>query len=399
VALAIVTSPVSENSMTPAARIQASIEILDEILSGTPVEKSLTNWARRSRFAGSKDRAAVRDHVFTALRCKRSYAALGGAETGRGLMIGAVRASGAPLEGVFSGVRHAPEVLIGKEVGRDFVSEAEQYDIPDWLWPRFESSLGDQAVPVAQALQDRAPVHLRVNLIKSNVPTAIAALAAEGIIAIAHPACDTALEVTEGARKIAQSQAYADGLVELQDAASQSVVAALNLRPGMRVLDYCAGGGGKSLALAVQKGGSVFAHDVNAGRMRDLPARAERAGARVEILTTEGLAYHAPFDVILADAPCSGSGSWRRAPAGKWALTESRLEELTGIQSSILEQLAPMIAPGGVLAYATCSMLDDENGGVVDGFLRSHPDWSEEFRKTWLVSHGTDGFFTSHLTR
>lgn len=385
--------------MTPAARIQASIEILDEILTGAPVEKSLTNWARRSRFAGSKDRAAVRDHVFSALRCKRSYAALGGVETGRGLMIGAVRASGEPVENFFSGARHAPEVLAETEVGRDFISEAEQYDIPDWLWPRFQSSLTDQAVPVAQALQSRAPVHLRVNLIRADVSVAIDALAADGIIATTHPACDTALEVTEGTRKIAQSRAYVDGLVELQDAASQAVVAALDMRPGMRVLDYCAGGGGKSLALAAQEGVSVFAHDVNTARMRDLPARAERAGVRVEILTTEDLVKHAPFDVILADAPCSGSGSWRRAPAGKWALTESRLQELTGIQASILDQLAPMTAPGGVLAYATCSMLDDENGEVVDGFLRTHPDWLENFRKTWLVSHGTDGFFTSHLTR
>ncbi len=385
--------------MTPAARIQASIEILDEILAGTPVEKSLTNWARRSRFAGSKDRAAVRDHVFAALRCKRSFAALGGAETGRGLMIGAVRKNGEPLEDLFSGARHAPEVLAGTEVGRDFASEAEQYDIPDWLWSRFETSLGDQTVSVAQALQSRAPVHLRVNLIKSDVPRAIAALAAEGINAAASSACETALEVTKGARKIAQSRAYADGLVELQDAASQAVVAALDLRPGMRVLDYCAGGGGKSLSLAAQKGVSVFAHDVNSARMRDLPARAERAGARVKILSADDIPQQAPFDVILADAPCSGSGSWRRAPAGKWALTESRLQELTGIQASILGKLAPMIAPGGVLAYATCSMLDAENGDVVDGFLRNHRDWSEVFRKTWLVSHGTDGFFTSHLTR
>ncbi|WP_170330168.1 RsmB/NOP family class I SAM-dependent RNA methyltransferase [Ruegeria arenilitoris] len=385
--------------MTPAARIQASIEILDEILAGAPVEKSLTNWARRSRFAGSKDRAAVRDHVFTALRCKRSYAALGGAETGRGLMIGAVRASGESLEELFSGTRHAPEVLTDNEVGCDFASKAEQYDIPDWLWPRFETSLGDQAVSVAKALQSRAPVHLRVNLIKADVPKAIEALAADGIITAAHPACDTALEVTEGARKIAQSRAYADGLVELQDAASQAVVAALDLRPGMRVLDYCAGGGGKSLALAARKGVSVFAHDVNATRMRDLPARAERAGARVEILATKDIAQRAPFDIILADAPCSGSGSWRRAPAGKWALTESRLQELSSIQAAILAQLSPVIAPGGILAYATCSMLDDENGNVVDAFLRKNPVWTEVFRKSWLVSHGTDGFFTSHLTR
>ncbi|MDX1742537.1 MAG: RsmB/NOP family class I SAM-dependent RNA methyltransferase, partial [Ruegeria sp.] len=170
--------------MTPAARIQASIEILDEILAGNPVEKSLTNWARRSRFAGSKDRAAIRDHVFSAIRCKRSYAALGGSETGRGLMIGAVRAAAGRLDDLFSGARHAPSIVSEAEVGRDFKTDAERFDIPEWLWPRFQSSLGNQTVSVAQALQHRAPVHLRVNLIKTDVSTAIAALAAEDITAV-----------------------------------------------------------------------------------------------------------------------------------------------------------------------------------------------------------------------
>ncbi|WP_170381090.1 RsmB/NOP family class I SAM-dependent RNA methyltransferase [Ruegeria atlantica] len=385
--------------MIPAARVQASIEILDEILAGKPVEKALTNWARRRRFAGSKDRAAVRDHVFDALRCKRSFAALGGAETGRGLMIGAVRASGEALDGIFTGARHAPGVLAADEARRDFVTEAEQYDIPEWLWPRFQSSLGGQAVEVAEALRHRAPVHLRVNLIKIDIAGAIAALDAEGIKAVVHPTCDTALEVTDGARKIAMSKAYTEGLVELQDAASQAVVAALDLKPGMRVLDYCAGGGGKSLALAAHQGVDVFAHDVNSARMRDLPARAERAGARVTLLSTSELAGQAPFDVVLVDAPCSGSGSWRRAPAGKWALTENRLQELGEIQFGILDKLTSMTASGGVLAYATCSILDDENGCVVDRFLQTNTDWSERLRKTWLVSHGTDGFFAAHLTQ
>ena len=207
------------------------------------------------------------------------------------------------------------------------------------------------------------------------------------------------MEVKEGARKISQSKAYRDGLVELQDAASQAVVAALNVRPGLRVLDYCAGGGGKSLALAAHQGVKVFAHDVNPDRLRDLPSRAERAGARVELVSPADLEQHAPFDVILADAPCSGSGSWRRAPAGKWTLTEKRLIELTEIQSAILSKLPSMLTQGGVLAYATCSMLDEENGAVVDAFLSANPAWSETFRKTWLVTNGTDGFFTAHLTR
>jgi len=385
--------------MTPAARVQASIEILDEILAGAPVEKALTGWARRSRFAGSKDRAAVRDHVFDALRCKRSFAAFGGGETGRALMIGAVRAADADPQDVFTGARHAPAALTEDETPHAFGSDAERYDIPEWLWPRFSSSLGADTVQAAQALQRRAPVHLRVNLRKADLDKAVHALAEEGIEATPHSACDTALEVTKGARKIAQSIAFSNGLVELQDAASQAVVAALDLRRGMRVLDYCSGGGGKALALAAYSGVEVFAHDVNPARMRDLPARAARAGVRVKRLDTQELTGQGPFDVVLADAPCSGSGSWRRAPAGKWALTEDRLLELTDIQTGILATIASLVAEGGVLAYATCSMLRDENDAVVDRFLAQHPDWRDTLRKAWRVSDGTDGFFAAHLTR
>ncbi|WP_170413422.1 RsmB/NOP family class I SAM-dependent RNA methyltransferase [Ruegeria atlantica] len=385
--------------MIPAARVQASIEILDDILAGAPVEKALTGWARRSRFAGSKDRAAVRDHVFEALRCKRSFSALGGSATGRGLMIGSIRATGGEPEALFTGERFAPDPITLADALRAFSSDAERFDIPEWLWPRFQSSLGDQAVAAAQVLQSRAPVHLRANLAKTDRAGAIAALSAEGINAQAHAACNTAMEVAEGARKIAQSRAYAEGLVELQDAASQAVVAALELRPGLRVLDYCAGGGGKALALAAHSGVEVFAHDVNTGRMRDLPARAKRAGVHITCLQPEEVGQHASFDIVLTDAPCSGSGSWRRAPAGKWALTEEGLQALNALQSDILNSATPLVRPGGILAYATCSMLDDENGDIVDAYLKAHPEWTETLRKSWLVTHGADGFFAAHLTR
>lgn len=385
--------------MTPAARVQASIEILDQILSGAPVEKALTGWARRSRFAGSKDRAAIRDHVFGALRCKRSFAAAGGTETGRGLMIGAMRMQEVDLDQIFNGEGYAPASLEEHEQAKPCESDAQKYDIPEWLWPTFQESLGDLTLPVAEALRARAPVHLRVNLIKSSVDQAVSVLLADGIQARPHPACSTALEVVEGERKISGSRAYTDGLVELQDAASQAVVESLDLNPGMRVLDYCSGGGGKALALAAHHGVDVFAHDVNAARMRDLPARAERAGAQITLLTNDEISAQAPFDIVLTDAPCSGSGSWRRAPAGKWSLTQDGLNRLTETQRTILDDVALLVGPAGVLAYATCSMLEVENGALVDAFVAAHSEWTEKFRKTWYVSHGTDGFFTSHLTR
>jgi 16S rRNA (cytosine967-C5)-methyltransferase len=387
--------------MTPAARHQAAIEILDLILEGEAAEKALTTWGRRNRYAGSKDRAAVRDYVFSALRCRRSFAVLGGAETGRGLTLGALRAEGSAPEAVFSGQGYGPSPLEDAELTapRDFASAAERLDIPDWVWPSFSSSLGDQAEAAATALQTRAPVHLRVNLLRGNRANAIEALAEEGIICAPHPASETALDVTTGARKIRNSTCFADGLVELQDAASQAVVDQLPLKDGMRVLDYCAGGGGKSLAMAARAKLDLYAHDANPSRMTDLPLRAQRGGVDVTCLSDEELPKQAPFDLVLCDVPCSGSGSWRRAPEGKWRLTRAQLDEIRYAQRQILRDAARLVGAEGTLAYATCSMLDEENSEQVQAFLAEVEGWSLQVQAAWQVQDGTDGFFVSVLTR
>ncbi len=387
--------------MTPAARVQAAIGILDEIQAGKAAEQALTGWSRRSRYAGSKDRAAVRDHVFDVLRCLRSFAALGGAQTGRGLMLGALRHAGTDPDAVFTGGTYAPAPLTEAErsAGRGPHPGAEALDIPDWLWPRFCASLGEESDACARALQTRAPVQLRVNLNKTDLQGAQDHLLRDGIATVPHAAATTALEITEGARQLRQSQAYQTGLVELQDAASQAVVEALPLRDGMRVLDFCAGGGGKALAMAARARIDLFAHDVAPERMRDLPARAARAGATVKHLSSQELEQAAPFDVILCDAPCSGSGAWRRSPEGKWRLDETGLNALCGIQAEILDTTSAMLTEGGVLAYATCSVLDDENAGQMDRFLKQNAGWRLVVQKRWTMTQGTDGFFAAHLTR
>ncbi|MBY6138262.1 RsmB/NOP family class I SAM-dependent RNA methyltransferase [Leisingera daeponensis] len=386
--------------MTPAARLQAAIEILDQVLAGDPAEKALTSWGRRSRFAGSKDRVAVRDHVFDAVRCMRSHAALGGSRTGRGLILGALREAGQDAEEFFTGQGHAPAPLSDAERAFPEPPEgAEALDIPDWLWPEFRGSLGDQAEAAALALRSRAPVHLRVNAARGTPEKAVKALAAEGIAAQPHPAAETALEVTEGARKLRNSKPYQDGLVELQDAASQAVTEQLPLQGGMKVLDYCAGGGGKTLAMAARAGIQCFAHDADPKRMKDLPERAARAGAKVALLPAADLASSAPFDLVLCDVPCSGSGSWRRAPEGKWNLTPGRLAGLQRIQAEILRKAARLTAPEGVLAYATCSMLDGENIEQVRRFTDENPEWELTGQKRWQVQDGTDGFYVAVLTR
>ncbi|MFD1912103.1 RsmB/NOP family class I SAM-dependent RNA methyltransferase [Halodurantibacterium flavum] len=387
--------------MTPAARIAAAIGLLDRWLGGEPLEKALTTWGRENRYAGSGDRAAIRDHVFDAVRRRRSYAALGGAISGRGLMLGSLRASGQDAAAVFTGAGHAPEPLTAEEAAHPIpgMSEAEALDCPDWLLPRFQDSLGADTAPVLQALRDRAPVFLRANLLRATRDDVIAALAPEGIAARPHPLARTAIEVTEGARRIQSSVTFTSGLAELQDAASQAVVEMLPLGDGQRVLDYCAGGGGKSLAMAARAAISVDAHDADPARMRDLPARAARAGANIRPMTTAAVRRAAPYDLVLLDVPCSGSGSWRRSPEAKWNLTSERLTELLKIQAQILDTASEMVAPAGWLAYATCSLLQEENAAQIAAFRDRHEGWEVLAERRFTPLDGGDGFYCAVLRR
>lgn len=380
--------------MTPGARLSAAIAVLDRVLAGEPAEKALTNWGRASRFAGSGDRAAVRDVVYDALRRRRSAAVLGGGLTGRGLVLGLVRAAG--QEALFSGDGHAPAPPEPADEGREPSAE-ERLDVPDWLVPELRDSLGAAFERVAEALRSRAPVFLRVNLGKTDLQGAVAALAAEGIVARPHPLAATALDVVENARKVGASEAYRSGLVELQDAASQAVVEALPLGDGMAVLDHCAGGGGKTLAMAARARLKIHAHDANPRRMADLPDRAKRAGVKVGL--TDRPEAEAPYDLVLVDAPCSGSGSWRRDPEGKWRLTPEGLAATEATQAAILDRVAALVQAGGWLAYATCSLLERENGGQVRAFLTRTSGWrmGRELRLTPL--QGGDGFYLALLQR
>ena len=385
--------------MTPGARIAAAAEILDTIAAGRAAEPALAAWARGHRFAGSGDRAAIRDHVFDALRRRRSAAAMGGGDTGRALMIGLLRLGGRDPAEVFTGEGHAPARLSAAEraAGRAPRPGAEAGDVPDWLYPRLEAALGAECDPILAALRTRAPVHLRVNLRKARRDAVAAELAARGIATLAHPLSPTALEVTEGARRVRHDPAYRDGLVELQDAASQAVADFVPVRDGDRFLDYCAGGGGKTLAVAARAEVAAFAHDAAPRRMADLPARAARAGVAVTTLATAALAPAGPFDAVLCDAPCSGSGSWRRDPGGKWALTPDRLAALTQTQDAILADAAPHVAPGGALVYATCSLLAEENEAQIAAFLFRHDDWRREAAVRLTPLDGGDGFFVAVL--
>lgn len=385
--------------MTPAARAAAAIEVLDDWLSGTPAEKALTGWARSHRFAGSKDRAAIRDLTFDAIRRRRSAAAVGGAETGRGLILGLLRQAGTDPAEVFNGVGHAPaplsdgETVAGRAEG-DLAPEV-RCDCPDWLWSKLGESLGDDREAVLLRLRERAPTDLRANLARTDRGGAVSALREEGFKADPGPLSDTAIRLDGAVRGVRSTRAFAEGLIEFQDAASQAVVdAVLAQADPATILDYCAGGGGKALALAARTGHPVLVHDAAPRRMKDIPVRAARAG--VALPAYDG---QRSVDLVFVDAPCSGSGAWRRQPEGKWLLTDAGLRDLTTLQAAILDEAADLVAPGGHLAYVTCSILRDENEATAAGFLARHASWQTVLGQRFSPLDGGDGFFLSLFRR
>lgn len=388
--------------MTPAARISAAIDLMDRIQAGALTDRALADWGRKNRYAGSKDRAAIGDIVFDVLRRKQSLSALGGGKTGRALLLGYIRATGQDPETVFGADRYAPSELTAAErsSGRPGdVQNNENADFPDWLWPDLVRSHGDQAQAIARAMRNRAPVHLRVNLAKSSRETAIASLASEGVIGEPHALSPSAVQVSEGARRIRNSKAYQTGDVELQDASSQAVADLVPLQPGETLLDFCAGGGGKILAVAGRVAGAFFAHDADPRRMKDLPARAARAGARIMQVPFKDVEQGPQFDTVLVDAPCSGSGSWRRDPQGKWLLTPDKLDRVVTLQKEILDQAAKSVKPQGHLVYATCSLLDRENDLQVKEFLSRSTAFSVTVERHFTPLAGGDGFYCAVLRR
>lgn len=390
--------------MTPGARVQAAIEVLDAILGGDPAERALTAWARGSRYAGSKDRAAVRDHVFDAVRMLRSGGWAGGlrdmpaAGDGRALMAGVLSMQGVDLGALFSGQGHAPAPLDDDRAPDEPMPDAVRLDCPEWLLPILERDLGSECEATLMALRTRAPVFLRANIARIGRAALIAQLADENVASTADEMAPTALRLAGAPRGLTNLTSFEDGLWELQDAGSQALIARLPQTDGDRVLDLCSGGGGKALAIAARGDATVFAHDADAARMRDLPRRAARA--EVEIKQLSDPEASAPFDAVVADVPCSGSGSWRRAPDAKWRLTQDRLDELRALQGDILRRAVRLTRPGGWVAYMTCSVLTSENAGLVDSVLAGDADVTLEDRWDCLPRlDGSDGFHLSILRR
>ncbi|MFV0474845.1 MAG: RsmB/NOP family class I SAM-dependent RNA methyltransferase [Pikeienuella sp.] len=388
--------------MTPAARAAAAIGILDALIAGEGrAEPLLRAWGRANRYAGSKDRRAVADIVYDGLRRPRSLGWRSGASGGRGIVHGLALAEGRGVEEIFSGARHAPSPLVDEErrAPAGDPPDPVRHDHPDWLLAPLRESLGARYGACLMALGGRAPVDLRANRLKGGREAALAALAEDGIAAEPLGAAD-AIRCPPGA-PVARSRAYRDGLVEPQDEASQAGAAFAAPAPGETVLDFCAGGGGKALAFASLMGGRgrIVAHDVAPARMRDLPSRAARAGARIEIADAAGLGrLKAAVDLVFVDAPCSGSGAWRRDPEAKWSLTPETLDRRIEDQRAAFAAALDYMRPGGRIVYATCSILAAENGAQARALAARH-GLTLEAELIRLPDEGADGFYAARLAR
>ncbi len=390
--------------MTPGARVAAAIAVLDRWWAGSEgLDRVLAAWGRESRYAGSGDRRAVADLAYDAVRRLRSALWAGGVGAlpppglplGRPALLGSLRVDGTDPATLFTGAGHAPAPLAPHE-GADLgpPPPAVVADLPDWALRAADLTPEDLA-----RLRARAPLFLRVNRLRADPETALAALAADGVAARPGPLAEGCLEVTEGARRVASSRAYLEGLVEIQDAASQAAAAFAEARPGETVLDYCAGGGGKTLALAaaMEGRGRLLAHDAAPARLAQLPPRAARAGVSVACLTPAELPG-LTADLVFVDAPCSGSGAWARNPDAKWRLTEADLATYAARQDAILAQAATHVAPGGRLVYATCSLFEVENGARMAAFLHAHPQARLVAERRWRPAEGGDGFYAARIS-
>lgn len=378
--------------MTPGARISAMIEVLDSILVGVPTEKALTNWGRGNRFAGSKDRAAIRDLVFQAVRCRRSAGAWPKPISARAWAIGSLQANDVELENLFNNIGHAPTPLTNDELTTFKNTDQNTFDLQDWIIDELCNSYGiKKASEIAEALRHRAPICLRINTQKATLIEVQKLLSDNMIDTIVNPICDTALTVITNPRRVVLNDLYKKGWFELQDAASQAVATLIPAEG--KVLDFCAGGGGKSLAVTARTGGVVFAHDANTKRMSEIEVRALRGGHDIKIILPDQIDNSAQFDSVFCDIPCSGSGAWRRSPEEKWKLTQKKILEYQKLQRDILIKAESLVKVGGAFSMITCSIFTSENQDQRDFLLKKFKNLSVMTEVQHFPTNNNDGLY------
>jgi 16S rRNA (cytosine967-C5)-methyltransferase len=433
--------------MKPGARIAAAIELLHALEAAPgPADRFIAGWLRSRRFIGAKDRRAILERLYFVLRHYaaldwwRARAAPDLPASSRARVIAALVLSGeataAELPRLFDGSAYAPppldddEARLAQGLSGCALDHPEQprsvrANYPDWLDPYLGRRFGERLEVELSALNEQAAVDLRVNTLKTTREQARAALEREGIEAELTPLSPVGLRLRDR-RPLGAVRAFREGLVEVQDEGAQVVSLLTGARPGMNVADYCAGAGGKALAMAaaMENRGHLLALDVSPRIARAAP-RIARAGASVielASLADEGGAIAerlgARFDRVLLDVPCTGTGTWRRDPVARWRLGPADLESLVALQRRILAEAAALVAPDGRLVYATCSLLCEEDEDQADWFAGDHPSfarlgieqvWAEEIggecpaHDPYLLltpaRHGTDGFFAAVFER
>ncbi|HKQ55734.1 MAG TPA: RsmB/NOP family class I SAM-dependent RNA methyltransferase [Methyloceanibacter sp.] len=430
--------------MTPAARASAAIEILADMETRKrPAAEALKDWGTSHRFAGSGDRAAIGNLVFDCLRHRASAAFAMGEETPRALVLRTLvsqwQMTPEQVAALADGSRHVPQPLSEAEragLEATLLATAPAHvrgDFPEWLAPEFDRAFGVRAAEQGAGLATRAPVDLRVNTLKADRDKVLKALRRFEPAPTPHAPLGVRVAQGPGPSRNPHLEAepgHGKGWYEVQDEGSQLATLLSGAAPRQQVIDLCAGAGGKTLGLAalMENTGQLYAYDADTFRLRPIFERLKRAGARnVQVLPAgdrEALAKLADkMDLVLIDAPCSGSGVWRRRPDAKWRLSPAMLEARRGEQKAVLEEGAGLVKPGGRLAYVTCSVLPSENGDQVESFLARHPQfkliaWHELWQRslaaealvpsadgseeTLLMTprdHGTDGFFVAVMQR
>ena len=421
--------------MTPGARLQAAIEILDGLENtAQPADGYLRDWSRAHRFAGAKDRAAITGRIYTVLRHRASFAWRMNEGDGRALVLASLLAEDESAETIarlFSGEGHAPPALSDAEQRALASAPAEKPpahvsgEYPLWLEPELLRTFGAGLLAEMNAMNARASVDLRVNTLRAQRDDMLVGLRSLDVAADRTPFSPFGIRIAsgEGLGALQHTQFFQTGAFEFQDEASQLVTQLCGVKPGESVLDLAAGAGGKSLALAalMHNRGEILAFDIDPKRLKQLPPRARRAGASIIRATDsrDGWAGRT-FDLVLIDSPCSGSGAWRRNPDQKWRLTPGRLRDHQALQARLLDEGALYTKTGGRLVYATCSLLMSENEDVCRIFLERHPDfrlipaaqaWSDsglpapaplgvgEYFRASPYRTATDGFFACIIER
>jgi 16S rRNA (cytosine967-C5)-methyltransferase len=431
--------------MTPAARLSAAIELIGAIdAERVPATKALKEWGTAHRYAGSGDRAAIAGLVWDVLRRRASSAWVMDADTPRARVLGMLRLerklNAEAIAALCDGGRFAPEPLTDKERAAfasrslDDAPAPIAGDYPDWLDGYLAKVFGDDRVTEATAMASRAPLDLRVNTLKAKREKILPRLSHLGAAETPWSPIGLRIGLAADARNpgIHAEEDFVKGAVEVQDEGSQLAALFSAAKPGEQVIDLCAGAGGKTLALAamMQGKGRLIATDHDKRQLAPIYERLSRAGVHnAEVRTPKGEAdaladIRASADLVLIDAPCTGTGTWRRNPDAKWRMRPGALEVRLKEQIEVLDRAASLVKPGGRIAYITCSVLPVENGEQVLNFLARHPgfavvppeetasllwDKAEAFaaaalqsEEGWLMTPrrtGTDGFFVSILIR